>query len=242
MQSFFLCINKPRDVTTYDCVRAVRRIVGKKEKVGHGGTLDPFAEGLVIIAVGREATKHLGKLLGADKRYSVTMLLGTETDSYDTEGAVIKNCAYEHITRDRVQYVLESFKPGYEQTPPIYSALKVAGKPLYELARKGKVDQMKLADIAETKKRYIHLYDIEITEFKLPYVTCDAHVSTGTYVRSFVHDVGVRLGACATAVGLKRTQIGPFKLENAMELRIITSLDIIIPYSLSIEEFLQKLS
>lgn len=242
IQPLFLCINKPRNITTYDCVRAVRKLVGRDAKVGHGGTLDPFATGLVIIAIDRQATKHLDKLLGADKRYDVQMLLGTETDSYDTTGTVTQTCSYEHVTRDVFESTLASFKPGYEQTPPIYSALKAGGKPLYELARAGKRSSEALAELAEAKKRYVKLYSVAIDDFKLPYASFSAHVSTGTYIRSLVHDLGVLLGSCATTSELKRTQIGPFTLAQAIDLAAIQSMDDIVAHGVTVEDFLQKLS
>lgn len=241
-ESFFVCIDKPVDLTTYACVRHVRKLVGKKIKVGHAGTLDPFATGLVIIAVGRQATKHLSKLLGSDKRYTVQGKLGETTDTYDSTGTVTKTCNYEHITKKKLEEALSTFLPTYKQIPPIFSALKTGGKPLYKLARQHQLPESKLEQLARAKARMVTLHELTMVDFDRPSFSLTTHVSSGTYIRSLVHAIGERLSSCATTTALRRTSVGPYTLNDATTLEQISSLDELRRYAIPISAFLEKLA
>lgn len=236
----FLLVAKPAGMSSTYCVGAIKRLVGCGIKVGHAGTLDTFASGLMIIAISRTATRLMSSLLTLDKKYRATGKLGELTDTGDPTGTIIAKLSAPSITHEEIDAVLASFARGYEQTPPIFSALKYEGKRISTLARKGCCPEQ-LQTIATSKKRFIKLYNLSLDAYNFPFFTIDAHVSHGTYIRSLVYDIGNRLGTCATTYGLERTQIGPFKLENAALLSDLVDSGNVQSYLISVEQMLATL-
>ena len=211
-----IAINKPKGITSHDVVCAVRRIT-KIKIVGHGGTLDPFAAGVLIVGIERDSTKKLGEITGFKKEYLAEVKLGIETDTYDRTGKVTEMHSqsysiYDEKDRPFIEGVLNKFKGKQEQMPPIYSAKKIKGKKAYELARKGKVPEL--------KPKEIEVFDIRLAkaDFENNTLTVRFEVSSGTYIRSLAHDVGRELGCGAHLTELTRTKVGDWTLENAMSL------------------------
>lgn len=212
-----LLIDKPRDKSSHDMVNQVRFQTGIK-KVGHAGTLDPMATGLLLILVGREATRFQDQLMGMDKEYQFTAVLGLETDTYDSDGQVVKQWSWEDvkdISRDALSTVVESFVGEYDQQVPAYSAVKFHGKRLYDLARANKV--------TELPSRSVRINSIVIDRFdkdeELQKVSfsCTVKCGSGTYIRSLAVDIGRALGNCATVTRLRRVSIGQFSLQTPTE-------------------------
>ena len=205
-----LGVYKPPGITSHDVVDFVRQIT-KEQKVGHGGTLDPFAEGVLVIGITRDATKKLHEVLkNTDKEYVATLELGKASTTDDPEGIITetKNAKPADVTREEIEKTLQRFTGKIEQTPPQHSAVKIKGKPAYALARKGK-------DI-EMPKRLVTVSELELLEFEPPRVTIRAVVSSGTYIRSLARDIGRSLGAGAYLTRLVRTRVGDFTLENCV--------------------------
>ncbi|MCM8525708.1 MAG: tRNA pseudouridine(55) synthase TruB [Lentisphaeraceae bacterium] len=206
--SGLLLVNKPKEWTSHDVVNFARRRFNFK-KVGHCGTLDPNATGLLILVVGH-ATKASEMLAGEDKTYTTVMTLGKETSSHDGEGDVVKESPWDHITEEQVTEVLNSFVGPQQQIPPMVSAVKKGGKKLYELARKG-------IEI-EREPRPITIHSISIGKINLPEVEFTVRCSKGTYIRTLCHDIGIKLGSSAYMSELVRTESGGFSLENSFEI------------------------
>lgn len=206
-----IVINKRKGMTSFDVVRGVKKALNTK-KVGHTGTLDPMAEGVLPICVGR-ATKFAELIMSEEKIYRAEMKLGSVTETYDAEGEVIEECEVSHITEDMAKEALMSFVKEYDQVPPIYSAIKVNGKRLYEYARKG--------EKVEIKSRKISIYDISEVEIDLPYIRFDVRCSKGTYIRSLCYDIGRALESGAHMTALTRLKSGDFKIEDAVLLEEI---------------------
>lgn len=179
-------------------------------KVGHAGTLDPMAEGVLVLGLGRRATRRLGALMTRDKEYDAVMVLGVKTDSQDATGTVIERRNCSGVAEERIREVLERFKGPLLQTPPMYSAVKHKGRPLYKLARRGLEVQR--------KARAICVYDIELCGFSSPEVRLKLRCSKGTYVRTLCSDIGDSLGCGAHLASLLRTRVGEFNLGNALPL------------------------
>ena len=211
----FLFIDKKRGPTSHDIVDKVRKIAGKK-KVGHAGTLDPMATGLLIIAVGRSSTKKLGTLTkDTSKTYLAEIFLGEERETHDAEGKVVKeNKDFPRPDKVLVETLLDEFKGEIEQLPPKYSAIKVGGKKAYDLARKGK--EVKL------KKRKVTIYDIRPISYNYPILKVKLEVSAGTYIRAFARDLGKEIGSGAYLKNLKRTKIGKYSVKEAVRVDILT--------------------
>ena len=201
-----LVIDKPAGITSYGIVSRVKRTLGAR-KVGHLGTLDPIATGVLVLVIDG-ATKHAEALQGGPKGYEATVRLGQATDSYDREGAITAEADTADITEDAVREVLEGFLGRQMQTPPMFSAVKKNGVALYKLARKGQV--------VEREAKEIEVFSIEMTAFYLPLVEFTVTVSRGTYIRSICHDLGERLGVGAHLVELRRTLSGAFSVEQAI--------------------------
>src|SRR3990167_5402614 len=232
-------INKPKGPTSHDIVDEVRRITGER-RVGHAGTLDPFAEGLLIILVGRKETKKQSEFLNLDKTYEATLTLGIETDTHDSTGKPVKSqfpifnfqipnhrlrrCPAKsgdnfQIPISKIKKVLKKFEGEQMQIPPKFSAKKIKGKKAYELARQGKK--------VELKPKQVKVYWIKLLKYKKctpPWykTTTDCaelklrlKVSSGTYIRALARDIGRTLGTGAYVKELRRTQIGEYKLKNA---------------------------
>ena len=215
-----LLVDKPKTWTSFDVVNYVRKMVaaheGKKPKnckVGHTGTLDPLATGLLVLLVGKEYTRRAGELTKLDKTYEVTMKLGATSTTGDEEGE--KTAVSDTIpTLKAVQEALEAFRGDIMQVPPAFSAMKIDGKRAYDLARQGK--EVKL------EARPVTIYSIELTNYDYPFVHFTADVSSGTYVRSLVEDVGNLLTTGAYMSDLRRTRIGNFYLDDAVEVDTLT--------------------
>lgn len=204
-------IYKERGFTSHDVVAKLRGILRTK-KIGHTGTLDPDASGVLPVCVGR-ATKLCDMFAEHDKVYECTIRLGTATDTEDIGGTVIASADISEITEERFLAALRSFSGTYMQIPPMYSAIKVNGRKLYELAREGKV--------IERAPRRVEIYSVEMlpgSVFSLPDISFRVHCSKGTYVRSLCRDIGERLGSCACMKTLVRTRTGQFRLEDALTL------------------------
>ena len=179
-----IVIRKEKDFTSHDVVAKLRGILHMK-KIGHTGTLDPDAEGVLPVALGK-ATRLVDMITDKEKTYEAVMRLGVVTDTQDMSGTVLSQAAELHVTEEELRAAIESFAGDYMQVPPMYSALKVNGKKLYELAREGKT--------VERKPRPVHFYEIEILEINLPLVRFCVTCSKGTYIRTLCHDIGEKLG------------------------------------------------
>ncbi|MCQ2536349.1 MAG: tRNA pseudouridine(55) synthase TruB [Lachnospiraceae bacterium] len=204
MYSGIVCIDKPEGFTSFDVVAKLRGIYETK-KIGHTGTLDPMATGVLCVCVGK-ATKAVELLTAHDKRYVTTMLLGRSTDTGDITGETIDE-APVNLTEDKVKEVILSFVGEYEQIPPMYSAKKVGGRKLCDLAREGKV--------VERKPVLIKLSDIVIEKINLPEVTFSVSCSSGTYIRVLCEDIGKKLGVPSTMSYLRRLKVGNFDLDDS---------------------------
>jgi tRNA pseudouridine55 synthase len=221
--SGFLLINKPAEITSTDCINKLKRLLPKKAKIGHAGTLDRFATGLLLVAIGRAATRQLTQLKECDKTYIFTMKFGQTTDTLDSTGIILEQQPIDHITQNLVEETLKSFGNEYLQIPPLYSALKYHGKRLSTLARSQQVDIQELEHIVQKKARTIILHGLVLEQFNLPYVTIRAHVSSGTYIRSLVRDIAEKMGTIAVTHQLQRTMIGKFDLKESIELNSLKS-------------------
>ena len=195
--------------TSHDVVAKLRGIL-KQKKIGHTGTLDPEAVGVLPVCLGK-GTKVCDLLTDKDKVYEAVMRLGVVTDTQDMTGRILKESPV-HVTREELEAVLSQFLGEYDQIPPMYSALKVQGKKLYELAREGQV--------IERKPRRVQILGLELLKMEEDgiHVHMRVHCSKGTYIRTLCHDIGERLGCGAAMEKLVRTQVGVFKIEDAMTL------------------------
>lgn len=200
-------VYKEKGYTSHDVVAKLRGIL-KQKKIGHTGTLDPDAEGVLPVCLGK-ATKLCDMLTDKDKTYVADLLLGMETDTQDTSGKVIARYPVT-CNEKQVEEAIYSFLGTYEQIPPMYSALKVNGKKLYELAREGKV--------VERKPRTVKILDIQIIEMNLPFVKIKVSCSKGTYIRTLCHDIGQKLGCGGCMSSLLRTKVSSFVLDESVTL------------------------
>ncbi len=204
-----LNIYKEKGYTSHDVVAKLRGIL-KTKKIGHTGTLDPDAQGVLPVCVGR-ATKLCDMLTDKDKAYETVMLLGKTTDTQDITGSVLSESELgEDITAEKVTEVINSFVGEYMQVPPMYSALKVNGKKLYELARSG-IE-------VERKARKVYIHSIEIKDISLPRVTMTVNCSKGTYIRTLCHDIGETLGAGGCMEELLRIKSGQFEINDSIKI------------------------
>ena len=203
-----LNIYKEKGYTSHDVVARLRGIVGQK-KIGHTGTLDPDAEGVLPVCLGR-ATKVCDMLTDKDKTYEAVLLLGKTTDTQDITGTVLSERSPDGVTEDEVLDCIRHFIGEYDQIPPMYSALKVNGKKLYELARAGKE--------VERQARPVQIFSIRILKTELPEITFRVECSKGTYIRTLCHDIGQKLGCGGAMKSLKRTRVGRFSVEEARTL------------------------
>ncbi len=199
-------VNKPVGRTSHDVVQCVRKLTGVR-KVGHTGTLDPLASGVLVVLVGRRATRLARFLFGSDKTYRATLRLGESTPTYDAESEATERRPV-NVSRADVEAALAAFRGEIEQVPPMYSALKRDGKPLYELARQGKT--------VERPPRHITIHRLALTVWEPPEITLEVACSAGTYIRSLAYDLGEALGCGAHLRSLVRTASGPFRLEASV--------------------------
>ena len=201
-------VYKEKGFTSHDVVAKLRGIAGQR-KMGHTGTLDPDAEGVLPVCLGR-ATKVCELLTDKDKTYRAVLLLGKTTDTEDTTGEVLTETSTDHLTEEQVEEAIMSFVGEIEQIPPMYSAVKIEGKKLYEFAREGKT--------VERKARKVTIHSIEIIKMDLPKVEIDIRCSKGTYIRTLCHDIGEKLAVGGCMDSLLRTKVSIFEIENTMKL------------------------
>jgi tRNA pseudouridine55 synthase len=206
-----LNIDKPAGITSFKVVSLVRHLTGER-RVGHAGTLDPLACGVLPVFFGR-ATRVIEFLMDAKKRYKAVLKLGIATDTYDIEGSIVRKCDASAITRADLESALEFFRGDIEQEPPMYSALKHKGQCLYKLARAG-IE-------VERRKRRVHIYSLEMVDYNPPFLTVEMECSKGTYVRTLANDLGERLSCGACVTELARLKYGPFDIAEAITLHAL---------------------
>jgi tRNA pseudouridine55 synthase len=211
-----LLVDKPKGMTSHDVVGIVRKVTGER-RVGHGGTLDPNATGLLIVGVGRESTKKLAEIAQHTKKtYEAEIFLGETRDTDDVEGKVLSSLSLslsERPNRNEVDKLLDSFLGEQMQMPPAFSAIKLKGKKAYELARKGQEVIL--------KPRTIIVYTIERLEYEYPILKIVTEVSSGTYIRALARDIGEKLGCGAYLKELRRTKIGTYDIKDAMTIEML---------------------
>ena len=210
----FLLIDKPAGMTSHDAVDRVRHLSGLRQ-VGHAGTLDPFATGLLVIGVG-SATKQLSTFLGQEKSYLATLRLGATSDTFDPEGTILETPNAHAPDDATLTQALTKFRGGYDQLAPLHSAKKINGKKLYELARAGTATE------ALRPMKHVHIPQLDIVRFAYPELILDATVSSGTYIRSLADDIGRELGTGAYLTALRRTAIGVIPIEKSVALVDLT--------------------
>ena len=224
-----ICIDKPLGWTSFDAVKRVRgaiqrRLHMKKFKVGHAGTLDPLATGVLLICTGR-ATRRIEELQAGDKEYVATIRLGATTPSYDLETEIDATYPWEHITREAVEEMLPRFTGRIMQVPPVFSAVKIDGKRAYNLARKGRE--------VELKAKSLEIKEMELLRFDAPEMEIRIVCSKGTYMRALARDMGEALGSGAHLTGLRRTRVGKVKVEDCLSVeeavKLIETTDLTFP-------------
>ena len=213
-EGYIAIIDKPLEWTSTDVVRKIKyalqhRLGYKKIKIGHAGTLDPLATGVLIVCIGK-ATKMVNDLQAEEKEYIADIELGATTPSYDLEHPIDKRYPTEHITREMIEQALRDLTGERLQAPPIYSAKKVEGVRAYEFARAG--------EEVELKKALINIYEMEILSLEMPHLKVRVRCSKGTYIRSLAHEIGQALDSGAHLTGLRRTRSGGFTAENGWKL------------------------
>lgn len=206
MNEGILPVNKPKSRTSFSLVGMLRRLT-QIRTIGHAGTLDPFADGVMVLLIGKPYTKLSGQFLHQDKEYLATVHLGITTDTYDIEGQVVAQSSFIPSLAD-IEHAISKFQGTILQVPPMFSAKKVEGKKLYELARKGVTIERKPVPVT---------LRIELVDYTYPYVKLNVHCSKGTYLRSLAYDIGVELGCGAHLTELTRTRSGNTRLEDCCD-------------------------
>jgi tRNA pseudouridine55 synthase len=209
-----LLVDKAEGMTSHDVVAIVRRQLGIK-KVGHCGTLDPIATGLLLLTIGR-GTKVQDLLMSEDKEYVGTLTLGASTSTQDREGEIIETKPVPQLSDEQIRAAFDKFRGDFYQTPPMVSAKKHGGVPLYKLARQGKV--------VEREPRFVHVYRYTIDKIALPDIDFSVLCSKGFYVRTYAHEIGEALGCGAHLKALRRTKSGRFDVANAIDIKQIKEL------------------
>lgn len=212
-EGYIAVLDKPLEWTSTDVVRKIKYTLRKlgyhRIKVGHAGTLDPLATGILLVCIGR-ATKLVDSLQAEEKEYEADVMLGATTPSYDLEHPVDRTYPWKHITREKVLAALQSLTGERMQTPPLFSAKKVEGTRAYELARAGETVELRQAKIT--------IYEMELLEYDLPRIRIRVRCSKGTYIRSLAREIGEALGSGAHLTSLRRTRSGGFTAEQAWQL------------------------
>ena len=206
-----LLVDKPSGITSHDVVAVARKCLGTK-KIGHCGTLDPLATGLLLLVIGK-ATKIQDLLMSEDKVYEGTMLLGVTTTSHDADGEPVQTRPVENIDEGKVQAAFQKFAGDFYQTPPMVSAIKKDGVPLYKLARKGQE--------VERKPRLVHVYNYQVIRVQLPEIDFTVRCSKGFYVRTYAHEIGEILQCGAHIKNLRRVQSGNFSIRDAVTVQAL---------------------
>ena len=229
-----LNINKPPQVTSHDVVDRVRRIIREK-RIGHTGTLDPLATGVLVLCVGK-ATRIAQYLESGEKEYQAVMRLGVKTDTLDADGRIVETRSYVPPDRGKIIRMMEQFIGSIMQRPPVYSALKVGGVPSYRLAREGRAKPL--------LPRPVSIHAIDLTSYEDPFVCFTVRCSKGVYVRTLCADMGESLGMGAHLTGLTRTRSGRFRIQNAVTIEQLENLatsasieQVVIPISEALEDF-----
>lgn len=210
----FMLIDKPAGITSHAVISKLRWLTQIK-KIGHAGTLDPFATGLLIVAIGRESTKKISEFVKMDKEYEAKILFGAETDTYDSEGKITKEYFCEKIKKKQINEVLWQFIGKQDQIPPMYSAKKVNGKKLYELAR------MNIE--IERKPCQIEIFNLDLMKYSWPTLDVKIKCTSGTYIRTLAFDLGKKLQCGAYLKSLRRTKINTFDVSQAVKLEKLTT-------------------
>lgn len=229
-----LAIDKPKGWTSFDAVKRLRgglqrRLGVKKFKVGHAGTLDPLATGVLIVCTGK-GTKRIDELQASDKEYVATLRLGATTPSFDLETDIDSEQPFEHISEEEIESALQQFRGDIMQVPPVYSAVKIDGKRAYKYARKGRE--------VELKAKPLVISELEIIDYSKPYLILRVACSKGTYIRSLARDIGEALGCGAHLTDLRRTRIGSYKIEECMS--IDEALDLIARTELEFPDYWEE--
>ena len=233
LEGEILYIDKPLHWTSFDAVKRVRSIMSsrlkiKKIKVGHAGTLDPLATGVMIVCTGK-ATKRIDELQAHTKEYVATIALGATTPSYDLETEIDATYPTEHITREMVEEVLKKFTGRIEQVPPAFSACKIDGKRAYKMARKGKE--------VELKAKILVIDEIELLEYSQQSIVVRVVCSKGTYIRALARDIGVALNSGGHLTALRRTRVGDVKVEECLTVEqaveMLNNIEITMPETTS---------
>lgn len=215
-----LLVDKPQARTSFSLIRSLRKLTGIK-KIGHAGTLDPFATGVMVMLIGKQYTTLSDKLIMNDKEYIAEVSLGVSTDTYDCDGKIVASSKKKPLIAE-IEQAIAQFQGTIEQIPPMFSAKKVKGKKLYELARKGEVIERKPALITLTTT---------ILDYQYPYLRLHISCSKGTYIRSIAHELGTKLGCGAHLSQLQRTKSGTFCLADCIDGKLLDDLDFdISPY------------
>ena len=205
----FINLYKPAGITSMEALRRVKRITGQKQKVGHGGTMDPLARGVLPVCFG-QATRLMDYVVGGTKRYVMDVKLGESTSTYDAEGEITAVRSPEGVTREQIESLLESFTGIVEQVPPMFSAVKVDGQRLYKLARAG-IE-------VEREARSVEIHAVRLTRLELPELTLDVDCGRGVYMRTLAHDLGEALGCGAHVTDLERRSCGGFSATDSVSL------------------------
>ncbi|MGZ3512345.1 MAG: tRNA pseudouridine(55) synthase TruB [Thermodesulfobacteriota bacterium] len=229
-----LIVDKPEGITSLDVAREMKRRFGVK-KAGHVGTLDPFATGVLPIVI-NEGTKLVPFLGEGPKEYEVTLQLGQETTTHDRTGQVVMSRAWEEVQPEKIEATIRTFLGKIRQTPPMFSAVKIDGRPLYRLARKG-IE-------VERKEREVEIYEIDMEGIDLPFVRFKVSCSKGTYIRALGRDIGRKIGCGAHLLRLRRTRSGPFTLGEAISwerIREFSHPSLLSPWLISLKAALPSL-
>jgi tRNA pseudouridine55 synthase len=206
----FLLIDKPAGMTSHDVIDRLRRITGIR-RIGHAGTLDPFATGLLLVGIGRSATKEMQNLVGLDKEYEAVFVLGARSDTDDVEGEIERlQVTGDRLQTQEIKKVMKKFVGEIEQIPPSYSAIKVKGKKMYEAARAGKP--------IEAKPRQVRIDSFELVDYDWPELRTIIRCGSGTYIRALARDLGNMLGVGGYVKELRRTKVGPFLISDTKTL------------------------
>ena len=211
MDTMFL-VDKPKGLTSSQVVQRIKKKFNTK--TGHTGTLDPLATGLLVVLTGKR-TKNASLFLELDKAYEVKAILGMETDTFDSDGRILRRNDNQ-VTREELERAMKEFHDDIWQIPPPFSAKKLAGRKAYQLARKG--------ISVEIPPKKVSIYSLELKEYQFPHFTLTCEVSSGFYVRSLVHDIGEKLGVGATVLEVRRTRVGPYQVAQARSLEELLGL------------------
>lgn len=207
-----LAVDKPVGMTSHDVVSVMRRATGIR-RIGHAGTLDPTASGVLVVLIGRSATKRQAEIMGQQKGYDAEVTLGATSNTDDAEGEVVQHpnaARVVNITKDEIERVLQQFIGTIQQTPPIFSALKKDGQPLYKKARKG--------EAIEVQPREVTIHSVELRDWTPPKLRIHVECGSGTYIRSLARDIGEQLKVGGYLTALRRTHVGEYTLENSVQL------------------------